>query len=516
LIIHIIIFSGCDSYDKTVVETVKVVEGVSNKAKTNLDSDAKAESVMSIATNYYNTYNITLNINSESRIISGVEKVAYKNNTGKDLSKIYFHVYSNAFIPSSKKQPYFEEYKEEMFKYGNNSGFTDIKYIYINNNEVKFEQNDTILKVNLPHTLKAGEKTEITLQFESYVPKIASRTGANDRGIWLGNYIPSLCVYDDSGWRTDSYYAEGDPFYSDISNYKVEVTTPKEYKVIGTGEESETDEKAVKVTTINAEMVRDFAMAISPNYSVKTLKTKKGVNINFYYYSDEIEGIEGIKDIDNIDEKLSLAEKTIDYYSKKLGSYPYTELDIVENELFDEIAIDYPAFIMMDSMALKNSLREDTLVEAIGQQWFYNVIGSDQINEAWLDEGLNAYMQEGVTQNYLDQRVTLQYKILEDKLATLSKKTLDISLGEYEDWTSYYYTQNLRAKLMIYSLNQKMGDEGFNTLLKTYYKRYAFKIATSQDFIALAEEIYGKSLKVFFKEWITDEQLPKLVIGGNE
>jgi hypothetical protein len=498
-------FTGCQSNGHVATQTVKVIEDASSEIETKMSPNTKTPEVISPDTKYYNTYNVKLDINPKTRGISGVEKVTYKNNTGKDLNKIYFHLYLNAFSASSTKKPYFEEFKSNIFKYGQDTGALDIKYIYINNNEVKFEQKGTTLKVNLPQNLKSGEQTEITLQFESYIPRIAHRTGANEHAIWLGNYLPTLCVYDQSGWRTDSYYAAGDSFYSDISNYVVKVTAPKEYTVIGTGEEAETEQNGSKVTTITAEMVRDFAMAIDFKYNIKTLKTSKGVNINFYSYSDGI---------DDVEQKLLLAEKTIDYYSGKLGSYPYTELDIVETELFDEVGIDYPAFIMMDSTSLKRTSGDTIMMDAIGHEWFYNIIGSDQINEAWLDEGLNGYMQEKMLHENLDSRFNLEYKILEAKRSTLSNMTLDTSLSQFKDWSSYYYTQYVRGKLMMYSLNEKMGDSNFDALLKTYYKKYAFKTATAKDFIGMAEDIYGRSLKTFFEKWIKEEEIPKLILGG--
>lgn len=499
------VFTACQPSAPVESETVKVIEDVSSRIETKSSDNNSQSQLAEVDTKFYNTYNVKLNINPQTRGISGVEKVTYKNNTGKDLNKIYFHLYLNAFSVSSTNKPYFEEFKSRIYKYGEDTGTIEIKYIYINNNEVKFEKKDTLLKVELPQTLKSGEQTEITLQFDSYIPKISHRIGANDEAMWLGNYLPTLCAYDDKGWRIDPYYAAGDPFYAEVSNYEVKVTVPQEYKVIGTGEETQTQENGKNVTTLNAAMVRDFAIAISPNYDVKTLKTANGVSINFYSYSNDLEDIE---------QKLLLAEKTVNYYSEKLGSYPYTELDIIENELYDEIGIDYPGFIMMDSEGLKGTSGNVAMADAIGHQWFYNVVGNDQINEAWLDEGLNAYIQEKMLHDNLDKRFALEYKILDAKLSTLPNKTLDLNLGQYNDWSSYYYTQVLRGKLMFYCLNEKLGDKAFDSLLKAYYKKYAFKTATAEDFRAIAEDIYGRSLKTFFNKWIAAEQLPKLEVGG--
>ncbi len=457
---------------------------------------------------HYNSYNINLDINTETRGIKGFEKVRYKNVTGEDLKNIYFHLYFNAFSATSKTIPYFKEFEDKIFKYGEDKGIMDIKSVHINNEEVSFEQSDTILKIILPKTLKNLEETEITIQFNSYIPKIAHRTGANDKAIWLGNYIPILCKYNNSTWRTDSYYPAGDPFYSDISNYEVKITAPKEYKVIGTGKEiisESSDNNNKTITTLNAEMVRDFAFVVSKDYKTNSIKTENGINIKFHHYSDNM----------NIDKIMSLAEKSINYYSSKVGSYPYSELDIVETELFFNGGMEYPSLIMMDSEYLQTSKDLSSIVHEVGHQWFYNIIGNDQINEAWIDEGLNSYLQEVVlySEEEIDNRMNIQYNNLIEKLKDINKKNLNSNLKHYENWNSYYYVQYIRSKFMIYSLHQKMGSELFDTFLKTYYKKYAFKEVTSSEFIKTAEEVYGQNLTQFFKQWIENDKIPPL--GGN-
>lgn len=507
IIMAILILSSCkNNTTEQETHTIKVVEAESSSKNikttpNNIESSKiQMEKVLPL---YYNSYKISLDINTDTNTISGIEKISYKNTTGENLNSIYFHLYLNAFSNSSEHKPYLDKFKPKIFKYGEDMGSIDIKSAHINNEDTSFEQEDTILKVNLAHTLKDGEETEITLQFNSYIPNIAHRTGRNDKALWLGNYLPILCKYDNQGWRTDPYYAVGEPFYSDISNYEVKVMAPKEYEVIGTGEEAINEVNEKKVTTLTAEMVRDFGLVLSKNYNVKTIKTKDGININFYYYSDYIF---------DIDKMLSLAEKNIEYYSSKLGNYPYTELDIAETELFSDRGMEYPSFIMMDSNYLKIYSAKDVLTHEIGHQWFSNIIGNDQINEAWLDEGLNSYLQEKVlySQEDIDKRFNTEYNLLENEFKNSSKKSLNLSLNQYDDLESYYNTQYVRAKLMIYSLNKKMGNEMFDTFLKTYYKKYAFKIVTTEDFISTAKEVYGNDLTYFFEKWISSDTLPNL------
>lgn len=512
-LISMITLSGCENANTNEQRpTVKVVEAESNVSKADsVSNEAQSRELVAIKTMpaYYNTYKISLDVNPETRGVSGVEKISYKNTTGKDLKRIYFHLYLNAFSSTCENKPYFNEFEEKIFKYGKDTGLIDIKSVHINNEKVIFSEDETILKIELPQILKENEETEITLQFDSYIPKIAHRTGANDKAIWLGNYIPILCEYDKSGWRTDPYYPAGDPFYSDISNYEVKVTAPKEYEVIGTGDEVITEDGINNITTLSAEMVREFALAISRDYKVKTIKTQNDVNINFYYYSN---------DVYNINDILKVAEKSINYYSDKLGNYSYKELDIVETDLFFNGGMEYPAFIMVDSSYIKKSSSINSIVHEIGHQWFYNIIGNDQINEAWLDEGLNSYVQQKVLNQSedIDKKLIEEYNLLKDNLKDVEQKSLNLTLGQYKDWNSYYNTQYIRGKIMIYSLNKKMGNELFDTFLKVYYKKYSFKTVTTEDFINTAEEVYGSDLSYFFEKWINYNTIPELEIGGNK
>lgn len=507
IIINILILSSCFNNNEPLNQTtIKVVEVESKpeKAKASSTDTEIKEFKTEKDIVYYNSYKINLEIDENTRNISGVERINFKNTTGGNLKNIYFHLYLNAFDRNAQVKPYFDQFETKIFKYGKDTGSIDIKSVHINNENINFEQDETILKINLSQELKSGETTEITLQFTSYIPKIAHRTGANDEAIWFGNFLPILCKYDDLGWRTDPYYPAGDPFYSDISNYEVRIATSKEYEVIGTGNESVIEVDNKKITTITAEMVRDFAFTISKSYKIKTITNQAGININFYYYSD---------DIYDIDKLLDTADTSLKYYSDKLGSYPYQELDIVEVELFlNNGGMEYPAFIMIDSGYLKKSSSINSIVHEIGHQWLYNIVGNDQINSAWLDEGLNSYLQNKFlySDEELSKKINNDYTQLNSKIKSMYPKALNASLKEFNDWTSYYNIEYTRAELMLYSLNNKMGDELFDEFLKTYYRKYAFSTATATDFINTAEQIYNDSLSDFFKSWIYNANLPQL------
>ncbi|WP_058485905.1 M1 family metallopeptidase [Defluviitalea phaphyphila] len=446
----------------------------------------------------YDEYNVDLKVNPNERTFEGIQKIQYTNDTQTPLNVIYFNLYLNAFNKNSKVKPYFLEKDKESF----DEGFINIKSILINNEEVTFKQSETILEVSLTEPIEINESIEIIITFNGKIPDISYTVGRDSNSIWMGNFLPTLAVYDENGWNKYPYYSIGDPFYSEIANYTVNVTTPKDYLVISTGEEEVKSQDEFNITTINAKMVRDFALVISKDIKMETIEFEEGVNINLYYYSNEI----------NFKSVLNMSDTALKYYSEKLGSYPYPELDIIEGDLSFKSSISYPTLILMDSDKLKDSSMTREITNAVGHQWFYNIIGNNQIKEAWLDEamvaylGYNLFISDAETINSLMEK---EREELINNLETMREKSLNTDLSIFSTWESYYNIHYARGKLMLYALNNKMGKEKFNEFLKIYYEKYAFKIVDTKKFIKTAEEVYGSSLKTFFNQWMDGENIPE-------
>lgn len=448
----------------------------------------------------YNEYNVDLKVNPGEKTFEGIQKIKYTNQTQNTLDMIYLNLYLNAFKKNSEIKPYLSEMEDKIYKRGFDEGFIDIKSVLVNNEEVIFKQSETLLEVSLKSPMKINESIEITMEFSGKIPAIAHRVGGNRTSLWMGNFLPTLVVYDKNGWNKNAYYPVGDPFYSDISNYTVKVTTPKDYLVVSTGEEEIKTEKE-NITTISVQMVRDFALAISKDFKSESTETKEGVTINLYHTSDNI-------DAETI---LNMAERSLRYYGKRLGSYPYSELDIVEGELFSGDSMGYPTLILMDSKRLKDLLVSMEVAHGVGHQWFYDIIGNNQIKEPWLDEAMVAYLE----QDMFFSKEEIQYLMNEEreKLITSLKPMREISLytdlSAFSNWESYYNIHYTRGKLMMYALEQKMGEKKFSEFLKVYYEKYAFKIVDTGEFISTAEEVYGSSLTLFFAQWMGSENLPR-------
>ncbi len=448
----------------------------------------------------YSEYNITLDVYPAEGKIVGIEKLKYYNNTKITLDTLCFYLPLNAFseeyLSSMSVKPYFSSEQNRIYKNGEDYGYIKITNAISQQEDLSFRTYSNFMEITLAQPLAPGSFVDISFQLESYVPKIAARTGGmtqdGKNALWLGSFIPTVAVYGENGFLQYPYYPVGNPTFSNIANYTVEIATPSNYAVIGTGNKKEiqTDSKSKKITTFSAPLVRDFAFAVSNLYKKRSVNAN-GIEINLYYFS-ELSSIEGL---------LSTVAYCLQYFGNRVAGYPYAQLNIVECNLYDTVGVDYTQVIFMDTERLNNDPGYVTLCREIADQWFYNIIGSNRIAESWISEGLAGFLRDSIfrSSEELDEAMGSEY----NRLASMEMKVYSItdSLAVYKSLDEYKNTQYIKSKLMFYSLYKRIGYAQFEKFLQTLYQKFSFRIATRKDIIQILKDIVGEDYTDFFIQW---------------
>jgi len=454
---------------------------------------------------WINEYSIYVELDPTSRKVWGTERVIFKNTASIPLNEIYFNVYMNAFAESAEVKPYFDSMKDDVFPRGKiDYGYMDISSVTSQIGGLDFTVYETVLKIEFHNPVEANESVELSIDFNAYVPLMNHRTGANKHAIWFGNFFPILAVYDEKdGWHTEPYYPAGEPFYSSFANYSATIITPEGYTVVASavsGDISEVDGK--RTTEVKVKMARDFAFAVSNEYALVTKKTSSDKYINLYTYSN----------IKNKNDILDVAANSMDYFTSLLGGYPGSTFNIAETEMFSASGVSYPFAAFIDTRCFNFDPPYTTIANVVGRQWFYGVVGVNNARDAWLDLGLVSFISQGIF--YTDTQITdltlNLYDTSQKQIKYAANTSFKDDLSGYTSRDEHSLINITKAKLMLYSLKQKLGNEKFNELIKTYFNRYSYKIASSEDFIRVAEEIYGDSLNDFFKRWMNGNTLPEL------
>ncbi|MCF6093704.1 M1 family metallopeptidase [Microaerobacter geothermalis] len=447
-----------------------------------------------------NFYDYSLTYDPEKKILTGNGSLVYVNDSKDDLYSIVLQLYLNAFSSNYDGNPVLPRFAGKAYPHGKKYGKISINQITSEGVPLSFLENTLSVIIDLPQPLHPGDSFPIDLQFSADIPDIRHRVGSTPNAQWFGNVLPSFGVYDNGEWLSYPYYPIGEPYVSNIADYKIKLMVPKGWEVIATGEKTKTeavdDDDWVKYW-IEAENVRDFLFAIVKEYKVQTLSTDNGTLIHFYYRK---------ADDKTVDQLLNQVARSIEYFSRRVGPYPYKELDLLENNMFIT-GMEYPGMVLIREDRM-NPEGLNTIIHEVAHQWFYNLIGNDQVREPWLDEGFATYLTDefiqgdNLTRYYQQLKKGLHGRILNEGT------TLSFSTSQFSDWGPYWRQAYGKGSLFLFSLREKIGDDAFSQLLKSLYRDYQSKIIQATDVQRVAEKIFGNSLDDFFAAWLNGKGIP--------
>ena len=416
-----------------------------------------------------NEYTIDVIYDDETNRILCNETLVYINNKKTTLDKIYLHIYPNAFCDENLV-PFEEEEMDKAYPNGFNEGYIDIKNVLDNSNKSNYkiigEKND-ILEIKLDKLLKEGQSVKIDVKYNVKLPNCLGRFGYGDNTINVTNWFPIACVYDDKGWNLKSYEAIGDPFYSDTSNFKLATT--------GNIKDKKTDNEKV-LYTIEGKMVRDFAFILSDKFTVN--KTKyKDISINTYNLNEDMSK-----------EAVDVSQSSIEIFSKLFGDYPYDTYSVVASDFFIG-GMEYPMLVMIDESLYNNEnkfLLEYVIAHETAHQWWYSVVGNDEISEPWLDEALTEYS----TILYFEEKYGKETgdKLMKTmEVQTKNYNTNDIfkATTDYKDSSEYSLSVYTKGAVIFDKIRKEVGDEVFFNTLREYYNTYKFKNVNGPQFVEL-------------------------------
>ena len=248
----------------------------------------KKENLFDIGKNL-TTYEIDLTLDVETKKTTASQTVCYINNTNSILKAIKFHLYPQYFEQGGTE--YILSSTKLNNAYPNGMSYADfnVNRVLANNEEktvVYSGEMDGILVVELTNSLMPNDAIEIKMEYSFTLPNSHHRFGYGNSTINLGNFYPIVCAFDNGEFNTSPYHQNGDPFYSDVANYRVNINTNCQYVVAGTGEKVyENIENNIKSTEFHAKVVRDFALVLSNRFEVATEQVKN-TKVEYYYFND--------------------------------------------------------------------------------------------------------------------------------------------------------------------------------------------------------------------------------------
>jgi hypothetical protein len=427
---------------------------------------------------YASMYDIQFNIADDLVHITGSETVTYTNAEDIELNEVKFRLFPNIL-----------------------GGEMHVDEVTVNGEVVipNYTLNDSLLTVPLKQSLQPKKKITLGMDFNISVPEtVELNYGVQayyDGVLALAHAYPMIAVYDDEGWNAEIPPQSGDMTYADMSFFIVTVDAPKGVTLVGSGREISRYNGSRQTVRYEAGPVRDFYLAASSEYEVFTKKVN-GVTLRFYTRDHLQAGAESALDV---------AARAIEVYGKRYAAYPYSELDFVSTPTL-ALGIEYPGMIAITEWIISpdNDYLEATIAHEVGHQWFYNLVGNDQLDDPWLDESLAQFATLQYFTDEYGQAGSQGFRAsLEARWEHIGNENIPVGLPvrEYTD-TEYGGIVYGRGAFFFEALRDEMGAEKFDIFMKEYVKSNAWDIATPEKMKGLAEQNCGCDLTALFKKWV--------------
>ena len=423
--------------------------------------------------------------NGSNLQLYGTEQVRYTNTEDVPLSEIYFRLYPN--LPG----------------YG---GQMRVNGMQVDKQLVKptLEAENSALRVPLPEPLMPGNSIEIDLDFEATVPAKPQK-GYNifsytDNTAALAGFYPAVAVFDDEGWNIEIPPTYGDATYLDTSLYQVQLTVPEEMVVAASGStlDSVSNSNGTKTLSLASGPMRDFYVVMNPDYKIAN-QVVDGVTVNSYFLPSQEQGGQLA---------LRYAADALRVFNRRFGQYPYAEFDVVATPT-SAGGVEYPGIVVIANRLYNSEggFFEHATAHEVAHQWWYGLVGNDQVDEPWLDEALTNYSAivywEDVKGEEAAKFVTDAYLLSAYEQAKNQGVDMPV-FGPVSDFTQAEYGTFVYGKgpLFFKALREEVGDDVYFEIMRTYFLRHKYGVAQANSLFSTIEEVTGKSVRPLVEMWL--------------
>lgn len=444
------------------------------------------------------TLRISAKLDTLKKHIVGV--MEYRLPSEPDLKSFEFQLYPNLYSseesPYLKKKHYLLNHLLETHEWGG----MDIDSVLVDEYNLSKSVQVNLTKGALvpDKNLDLNSKT-VRIFFTTYIPGFGDRLSHIGDEYMLGNWFPSPALLKKDGtWYNPVYGAFAEPV-GEYFHYEMDFTLPNGFLVAAPVKPVESP---IDDTLINLHFsfgpALDFALALSPHYMIDSSNIE-GTSVRIYYRDYEKPIIERIK---------TAVQYTLEYMNNNVGEYVYDNLTFALTNASSVGGIEYPGFIVLTSPRgglMATRFYETLVVHETVHQWFYGMIGSDQVESPWMDESIANFFTHKIVLHYWGSDTNLlEFAGLEfterDNLRALAQSVtapcaVDYPTYAFKNESEYFGIIYFKGSLAQETFDNILGDSLSNIFWKRYYELYSFKHPSQEDFINLAGEIAGDDVR---------------------
>lgn len=460
-------------------------------------------------------YEMDVHLDVTTHRYSGVQRLAYVNNSPDTLPELFFHLYFNAFQPVSEMDVRSRTISDPDPRVADRivqlspeeQGRLAVERMTMDGQPCQLVHRRTVLWVGLPKPLLPGATATLELAFDGQVPVQIRRSGRNNReGIAysMTQWYPKVAAYDQRGWHPDPYV--GREFYGPFGDWEVRLTLDSSHTVAATGELVNADAVghgyAIRTSDaaarggeltwhFRAANVHDFAWASDPDYVHVITQVPDGPLLRFFY-QDKPEEKAAWKNLPG------QMVKAFQYMNQRFGKYPYPVYSFVQG---GDGGMEYPMLTLI--VGRRNPV--GVSVHESVHSWFHGVLASNEKRYPWMDEGFTEYASHLVMRELNggegDPHAPA-YKGYFELVRSDAHEPMSLHADHYRTNYGYSTTAYNKGEVFLHQLGYVIGDSTLQRGLRRYFATCQFKHPEPQDVERVMEKESGLVLDWYFDEWI--------------
>lgn len=392
--------------------------------------------------------------------------------------------------------------------------------------------------IALPAPLAPGTRIAISTPFRVALPSGAiSRLGHTGQAYYITQWFPKPAVYDSRGWHAMPYLTQGE-FYSEFGSYDVSITLPENYVLGATGERVDSPAEDAWMDSL-AQLPPSFVLGARhgdpfPRSSprMKTVRFHQDDVHDFAWFADKrFQVRKGEVTLERSGRRvttwtlvtprnaalwadaLTYVNESVRLYSRWVGDYPYAACTAVDGTTAAGGGMEYPMITLINNAASPLEL-DVVIAHEVGHNWFYGILGTNERDHPWMDEGINSFYEQryieerypgrrildlqGLPLGFLTRHRGITYREHNELLYHLNARRnwddpLDRPATAFSE-LDYGTTVYAKSALVFDHLRDALGDTLFDRCMQAYFDAWHHKHPYPEDLRTVFQRVSGRDL----------------------
>ena len=469
------------------------------------------------------TYEIHASLDPQKHTVHGEGTLQWRNTSNVPVHEIWMHLYLNAF--KNQRSTFLSE---PIGGFRGNEPVNDWGYIDVQKlamrgqggstndlwSHVELRRNgsedETDARLPLPRDVAPNETITLDMAWDDKLPSVVERTGYLGSFHMIAQWFPKIARLEPDGkWAHFPFHHLAE-FYADYGTYDVTLDTPQSFVIGATGPVIDSRiEGGRRIERHVQTDVHDFAWTAWDQWQSQT-ETIDGVHVTVLYPPNF-----------RVDAQREIRSMrfALPHFNARYGRYPYDVLTLVHppDRAREAGGMEYPTLITTGGpwygppgvFAIEN-----VTIHEYGHQYFYGLIGTNEVEWPFLDEGMNSFAEQVALDEWRGAGSIVDLAGLRVSDASLQSvigngAAHDAPVAQaayaFKSGTDYGALVYGRTSTIFETFRRVYGDELVGRAIGRYARKYRYGHPVPDDLLATFGEVLGVNAAKTLRTALFDE-----------